>query len=148
MCGAVAQTVIPVPVVGALAGGLVAQAAATLITQGLRTALAAARTERLDDERMQVLDDEAATAVATALLLGQAERALGEQRNAYVTSTVSPLLDDALIAVTSAAPDEALKRLSEVTRCFSGRPLFVTVEEFDAWMADPLTSLTMDPNWR
>ncbi|WP_432492586.1 hypothetical protein [Kineococcus auxinigenes] len=148
VCGAVAQTVIPVPVVGALAGGLVAQAAATLITQGLRTALAAARTERLDDERMQVLDDEAATAVATALLLGQAECALGEQRNAYVTSTVSPLLDDALIAVTSAGPDEALKRLSEVTRCFSGRPLFVTVEEFDAWMADPLASLTMDPNWR
>ncbi|MCI2238008.1 hypothetical protein MO973_38120 [Paenibacillus sp. TRM 82003] len=139
-----------------LVGGLVAQTAATLTTQGLRAAIAAARTERpggdrLDEDRIEVLEDETSTALATALLLGQAERALGERRNAHVTATVSPLLDDALIALTDAGPgvhpDEALKRLGEVARCFSGQPLFVTVDEFDAWMADPVASLTMNPNW-
>ncbi|WP_432489375.1 hypothetical protein [Kineococcus sp. SYSU DK018] len=156
VCGGLGQTVIPVPVVGGLAGGLVGQAAATLISQGLRAALTAARAELsndedlaadIDEERIAVLEDETATAIATAMLLADAERALGEERNAYVTATISPLLDDALIAVTNAGPDEALKRLSEVARCFTGQPLFVTVEEFDAWMADPSTSLTMDPNW-
>jgi len=152
VCGALAQTAIPVPVVAGLVGGLVGQAAATLISQGLRAALSAARAdlaagEVVDEELLAVLADETACAIATAILLGEAERALGAERNAYVSATVSPLLDDALIAVTSASPEEALKRLAEVAHCFNGQPLFVTVEEFDAWMGDPTTSLMLNPNW-
>ncbi|GAB7192135.1 hypothetical protein NUM3379_28440 [Kineococcus sp. NUM-3379] len=121
--------------------------AARCCQAALRTAITAARADHLDEERIEALEDEAATALATALLLAEAEHALGEQRNAHVTTTVSPLLDDALIAATTASPEEALKRLTEVARCFSGQPLFVTVDEFDAWMADPMTTLTMNPNW-
>ncbi|NAZ74292.1 hypothetical protein GTQ99_02475 [Kineococcus sp. T13] len=153
VCGGLGQTVIPVPVVGGLVGAVVGQTAATLISQGLRAASAAVRAELaagedLDAELLAALEDETASALATAILLGEAERALGEERNTYVSATVGPLLDDALIAVTSAGPDEALKRLAEVARCFTGQPLFVTVDEFDAWMADPMTSLTLNPNWR
>jgi hypothetical protein len=86
--------------------------------------------------------------VRSAALLGEAERALGEQRNPYVTPTVGPLLEDVLHAVAAAGTDEALKRLTELTRCFAGQPLFVTVEEFDGWMHDPLTSPALDPNSR
>ena len=143
---------IPVPVVGGLVGAVVGQTAATLISRGLRAASAAARAELaagqdIDAELLAALEDETASAIATAILLGEAERALGEERNAYVSATVGPLLDDALIAVTSAGPDEVLKRLAEVARCFNGQPLFVTVDEFDAWMADPTTSLMLNPNW-
>jgi len=106
----------------------------------------AARNARLGDDLIAALEDEAA-AIATAMLLGEPERALGEERNGDISATISSLLDDALIAVTGADPDEALKRLADVARCFSGQPLFVTVDEFDAWMADPLTSLRMNPNW-
>ncbi|WP_432563981.1 hypothetical protein [Kineococcus sp. SYSU DK003] len=168
-CGALAHTAIPVPIVAGLVGGLVGQAAATLISQGLRAAVGTVRAELTAsenrdgdsdvhdvqdgvkdglEERFAVLEDETASAIATAILLGEAERELGAERNAYVSATVGPLLDDALIAVTSAEPDEVLKRLAEVARCFNGQPLFVTVQEFDAWMADATTSLTLDPNWR
>jgi hypothetical protein len=152
VCSGLGQTVIPVPVVGGLVGAVVGQTAATLISQGLRAATTAVRAELaagedINAELLAVLEDETASALATAILLGEAERALGEERNAYVSATVGPLLDDALIAVTSAGPDEVLKRLAEVARCFNGQPLFVTVDEFDAWMADPMTSLTMNPNW-
>lgn len=167
VCGALVQTAIPAPVVAGLVGGLVGQMAATLISQGLRAALRTARAEltagengagdsggRDEDElkdgleeRLAVLEDETASAIATALLLSDVEQALGAERNAYVAATVGPLLDDALIAVTSADPQEGLKRLAEVARCFNGRPLFMTVEEFDAWMADPTASLTLNPNW-
>ena len=168
VCGALVQTAIPVPVVAGLVGGLVGQMAATLISQGLRAALGTARAELTVgengngdrggydvvhndenelEERLAVLEDETASAIATAFLLSDVEQALGAERNAYVTATVGPLLDDALIAVTGTEPQEVLKRLAEVARCFNGRPLFVTVEEFDAWMADRTASLTFNPNW-
>lgn len=153
VCSGLGQTVIPVPVVGGLVGAVVGQTAATLISQGLRAASTAARAELaagqdIDVELLAALEDETASALVTAILLGEAERALGEERNAYVSATVGPLLDDALVAVTSAGPDEVLKRLAEVARCFNGQPLFVTVDEFDAWMGDPTTSLTLNPNWK
>lgn len=45
-----------------------------------------------------------------------------EAHGANVIATVSPLLDGASIAVTSADPDEARERLSEVARCSNGQP--------------------------
>jgi hypothetical protein len=152
VCSGLGQTAIPVPVVGGLAGALVGQIAATLISQGLRAATAAARAELaagqdIDTDLLTALEDETASALATAILLGEAQHALGAERNAYVSTTIGPLLDDALIAVTSAEPEEVLKRLGEVARCFNGQPLFVTATEFDDWMADPVTSLTLNPNW-
>jgi hypothetical protein len=152
VCSGLGQTAIPVPVVGGLVGAVVGQAAATLISQGLRAAAEALRTEQaagqaVDGELLDALEDEAASALATAILLGEAEGALGAERNAYVSTTVGPLLDDALIAVACAGPEEVFKRLAEVARCFNGQPLFVTVDEFDAWMADPSAPLTLNPNW-
>lgn len=47
----------------------------------------------------------ARAAVVAASLLRDAERALGQERNAYVTTAVGPLLDDALRAVASDSGD-------------------------------------------
>ncbi|MFB9377337.1 hypothetical protein ACFFKU_15360 [Kineococcus gynurae] len=152
---ALVPTTLGGPVVAGLVGGLVGQATAVLISQGLRTALAALRGERVPgptldtddlDRRLAVLEDEAAAAVATAVLLGATTRELGEESDAYVGVGVSPLLDDALDAVTGADLDEASERVTEISRCFDGKPLFITVDEFDAWMADPRTTLSLDPN--
>jgi phage tail tape-measure protein len=76
-CGAVGQSVIPVPVVGALVGGFVGQHSATVIVQGLHQAVAAAREDGLEEARVALLEAEAAAAVETAVLLSEAERALG-----------------------------------------------------------------------
>jgi hypothetical protein len=144
-CGAVGQTVLPVPVIGALVGGLVGQLSATVIAQGLQVAIAALRENALGEHRSAILEAEARAAVTAAVLLGEAERALGEERNAYVTATVGPLLDDALHAVALGA-DDALKRLTELTTSFAGLPLFTTVDEFDQWMHDQGQVLTLNPN--
>lgn len=144
--GAVGQTALPVPVVGALVGGLVGQISATVIAQGLQIAIATARKDGIEEERIAILEAEICAAVTAAVVLGEAERALGEQRNAYVTTTVGPLLEDALHAVALGS-DDAVKQLSELTASFAGKPLFCTAEEFDEWMATP-DALVLDPNTR
>ncbi|MCU1483163.1 MAG: hypothetical protein JWQ19_3949 [Subtercola sp.] len=146
-CGAVGQTVIPVPVVGALVGGVVGRISATVIVQGTQFALAAARADRLAEERIAILEAETAAAVMTAAALGDAVEALGAERNAFVTATVLPQLSGALTSLAAARTDDALGRLAEVTRQFAGHPVFCTMAEFDAWMRDPFATLTLDPNW-
>jgi hypothetical protein len=146
-CGTVVQSVIPVPVAGALVGGFVGQHSATVIVQGLHHAVAAAKKDGLEEERIALMEAEAAAAVETAVLLSEAERALGEKHNAYLTSTVAPLLDDTLIAA-AAGDEDVVKRLGQLAQSFAGQPLFGTVEEFDLWMSNPLSSLTLNPNRR
>ncbi|MGY1728358.1 hypothetical protein ACI79J_15420 [Geodermatophilus sp. SYSU D01062] len=146
-CGSAGQTVIPVPVVGALVGGLVGQFSATVIVQGAQFALAAAREDRLPEERIAVLEAESAAAVFTASALGDAVEALGAERNAFVTTTVLPQVAGALESLAVAGTDDALHQLAAVIWQFAGKPVFSTMAEFDAWMRDPLTTLTLDPNW-
>ncbi|WP_456598798.1 hypothetical protein [Blastococcus sp. SYSU DS0616] len=146
-CGSAGQTVIPVPVVGALVGGLVGQFSATVIVQGTQFALAAARERGLAEERIAVLEAETAAAVFTASALGDAVEALGAERNAFVTTTVLPQVAGALESLAVAGTDDALRQLTAVTRQFAGKPVFGTMAEFDAWMRDPLATLTLDPNW-
>ncbi len=146
-CGAAGQTVIPVPVVGGLVGGFVGQLAAAAIGNGLHRAVAAARADDLDDDRIAVLEAETRAAVSAGELLSRLERELGDVHGAYVTTAVSPLVDDALRAVTGSG-DDGLDRLVALSTSFAGRPVFGTADEFDRWMSDPLTVLTLDPNRR
>ncbi|UOY03723.1 hypothetical protein [Blastococcus sp. PRF04-17] len=146
-CGSAGQTVIPVPVVGALVGGLVGQFSATVIVQGTQFALAAVREDQLPEERIAVLEAETAAAVFTASALGDAVEALGAERNAFVATTVLPQVAGALESLAGAGTDDALHQLAAVTRQFAGQPVFCTMAEFDAWMRDPFATLTLDPNW-
>jgi hypothetical protein len=147
VCGTVGQTVIPVPVVGALVGGVVGQQSATVLVQGLQKAVELAREDGIEEERIALLEAEAAAAVETAVLLSKAERSLAEERNAYVATTIAPLLDDALLAAVS-GEDDVVRRLGELVQSFAGQPLFATVDEFDRWMSDSASTLTLDPNAR
>lgn len=146
-CGTVGQTVIPLPVVGAMVGGLVGQWSATIIAQGLRDAAEAARADAVAEERIALLEAEILDAVAAAARLSDAESELGRHRGAYVTAIVLPLLDDALLAVADGSAD-AVKMLVELAGAFAGRPLFCTFEEFDARMRDDDLTLLLNPNTR
>ncbi|MFF8729390.1 hypothetical protein ACF073_23245 [Streptomyces sp. NPDC015171] len=143
-CGAVAQSVIPVPVVGALVGGLVGQAAGTVIIQGLQAALAIARGTR--STGTDTLEHELLTASLTTGLLTAATTALGPRTHAR--TTVLPGLSAARAHLTGSDPARALTSLAALTADHAGVPLHLTPEEFDAWMATPDDiPLTLDPNW-
>jgi hypothetical protein len=144
-CGTIGQSVIPVPVVGAMVGGLVGQWSATVIAQGLRSATEAARADALDEQCIALLEAETLDAVAAAARLSGAETELGGERNAYVTATVVPLLDDALLAIAEGSGN-AVELLADLATAFAGQPLFCTVDEFDAWMSDDDLALVLDPN--
>ncbi|MCW5252175.1 hypothetical protein [Streptomyces sp. SHP 1-2] len=142
-CGAVAQTVIPVPVVGALVGGLVGQAAGTLIAQGLQAAVVILRgTGRPGTE---LLERELLTASVTTGLLGSATSALGPPTRA--AAVVLPGLEKVRQRLAGTDPTAALSGLASLTAAEAGRPIFLTPEEFDTWMTSEDTPLALDPNW-
>ncbi|MFG2875234.1 hypothetical protein ACGFYU_09535 [Streptomyces sp. NPDC048337] len=146
-CGVVGQTILPIPVVGALVGGVVGQAAAGLIVQGLQIALLAARADAAAEARIRLLEQEAATAVLMADALRRTTEQLGRERNAYVAHKVLPRFGRVQAALAGDQPTEALADLAALTREFGGQPLYGTQEEFDVWMLDETTSLTLNPNW-
>ncbi|MEV7276819.1 hypothetical protein [Streptomyces sp. NPDC093111] len=142
-CGAVTQTVIPVPVVGALVGGLVGQAAGTLIAQGLQAALVAVR--GTDGPGAHLLERELLTASLTSGLLGSAATALGPATHA--SAVVLPGLEAVRERLAGTDPTAALSDLAMLTAAEAGRPAFMTPEEFDAWMTSEDTPLTLTPNY-
>ncbi|MER6364482.1 hypothetical protein [Kitasatospora sp. NPDC001527] len=157
-CGAAVQAVLPVPVVGALVGGLVGQAVAVLIVQGLQGALVAARADSGDESGgasdrgalavgVDLLERELLTAAATAGLLGTALGTLDGVRATPAGAVILPQLSDVDLELASGDPAGALTSLAELTRAVGGRPVFTTQAEFDLWMADEEAVLRLDPNW-
>lgn len=145
-CGVVGQTLLPVPVVGALVGGVVGQVAAACIVQGLQIALLAARSDSAAEARIRLLEQEAATAVLMADALRRATEELAAERNAHVAREVLPRFGRVRSALAGDRPAEALAELAALTRQFGGQPVYGTQEEFDAWMLDGSAVLVLDPN--
>ncbi|OLL76881.1 hypothetical protein Ae168Ps1_5301c [Pseudonocardia sp. Ae168_Ps1] len=145
--GAVGQTVLPVPVVGALVGGFVGQVSATLIVQGIQLAIAAVHSGDPGDDGLALLETEAGAAAEAAALLGAAGAALGAESGAYAETTVVPEVDHALWSSVDADPESGLTELVELAEGSDGTPLFVSLDEFDAWMSDPLTTLSLTTSW-
>ncbi|WP_405976919.1 hypothetical protein [Streptomyces sp. NBC_00158] len=143
-CGAVGQSVIPVPVVGALVGGLVGQAAGTVIVQGLQAAVLIARGTRITGTRS--LEHELLAASLTSGLLAAAAASLGPRTHAQ--ATVLPALGPVRDHLTGTDPARALSSLAALTSRHAGLPLHLTPEEFDSWMTGPdRMPLVLDPNW-
>jgi hypothetical protein len=145
--GSIGQTVIPIPVVGAMVGAFVGQMVGTQCVKGLQMAVVAARQDQADERRLRLLEAELLTAAALTEELAQLTTHLGQERNAYVATTVMPRLDAARHALLLHDDDEVLQRFGEIVRGFGREPLFTTMAEFDAWMRtdDPLV---LDGNWK
>ncbi|MFD0354055.1 hypothetical protein ACFVHW_09930 [Streptomyces sp. NPDC127110] len=143
-CGAVGQSVIPVPVVGAVVGGLVGQAAGTVIVQGLQAAVLIARGSRSDGTLS--LERELLAASLTTGLLATAAASLGPR--SHTRATVMPAFDPVRDHLAGTDPARALSSLAALTSRHAGLPLHLTPEEFDSWMAEPDDMpLVLDPNW-
>jgi hypothetical protein len=132
----IGQTVIPIPVVGALAGAFVGQLVGTQCVKGLQMALVAARQDHADQERLRELEDQLLIATALTEELSALTVHIGGERNAYVAHVVMPKFDTARRALMLEADDEVLARFARIVSTFGGEPLFTTMGEFDAWMKD------------
>ncbi|MDE0776637.1 MAG: hypothetical protein OSB43_10225 [Nocardioides sp.] len=141
---AVGQAVIPIPVVGAMIGGMFGQYGATVMVQGLQFALAARATSRQWDRAYDLLLAETDDVVRRfreeraelALLAGQYE--VGFTRH------VLPALDGVQAGLWTGDPDRVLGDLAALSRRYEGTPQFGSLAEFDAFMGDPMTSLVLN----
>lgn len=131
---AAGQAVIPVPMLGAVAGGLAGQLVATLLIKGLRMGIAALREAGEAEARVATLEAEVLVALEVESALQKALRDLADEFGVAMRTFVLPLLaaveaslleEDACVAVT---------RLAELTVAFGGKPAFDSIEQFDALM--------------
>lgn len=130
-CAAMGQTLLPVPVLGALVGGLIGQVVAAVVVQGLQAAVVAGRAEGLDTE---VLNRELLTAALTGGLFGWAVADLGADE------VVCPRLAGIQDVLGSPDPTGALASLAELTGLVGRQDVF------DRWMREE-EPLVLDPNW-
>lgn len=145
--GLAGQTAIPVPVLGALLGGIAGQAAAVLLTQGLQLAISTTLGTRTDPERLTVLGAEAITTMATAATLQTLTHQLATDHHTALTGDVLPRLAALTTTLGSHHPATSLDDLTALTTTTAARPSFTTIDEFDQWMTDHTTTLTLNPNW-
>lgn len=143
-CSAIGQSIIPLPVVGAVVGGMVGQYGSHMLIQALRLATAARDTDPRWDAEYEAL------LLQTEQIRLQAEtdlaelHDLAERYDTAFSGLVLPRLDRLAVAVGSATPNEVLDDLAELTRLYGGTPLFTSMEDFDAFMADDDIPLRLD----
>lgn len=144
---AIGQTAIPIPVVGSLAGGFVGQLVGAQCVRGLQMAVIAARQAKVGDQRLAALEEELLTAAVLTEELSQLTTRVGVRSDAYLGQVVMPRLDEARRALVLGEDDHVLGRFADIVAALGQEPLFTTMQEFDAWMADKHAVLTLDGNW-
>lgn len=142
----VGQAAIPVPVVGALVGGMVGSLCSGLAIQGLTLMGTLAREAHDEWEALARLEVEIA---ATMIVLEEERRiveAVSRTHELRFAQVICPALETLEVAIREGRVDEALDATSRLIIAHGREPLFSTVAEFQIWMNDPLTRLVLDPN--
>lgn len=93
-----------------------------------------------------LLESELLAAVDAAAVIGEAERVLGQEYDVCIAETAVLAVDDALQAVVAEGPEQGLLLLTELSRRGRRGSAVRHAQEFDDWMAEPKTSLTLNPN--
>ncbi len=143
-CAAIGQTVMPIPVVGAVVGGMVGQYGSAMLIQGLKLAVAARDlSAQWDAEYAQLLREADAVRQRAETELSRLHE-VAENYDTAFTGLVLPRLDSIAKSVGSGRPDEVLTDLADHTLLYGGKPLFTSMEEFETFMADDESPLTLD----
>ena len=143
---AIGQTVIPIPMVGALAGGFVGQIVGAQCVRGLQMAVVAARQANFDTAKVAVLEEELLTAAALTEELSQLAAEVGVDVGAQLVR-VMPRIDAVRHALFLEDDDQSLETFARMLSELGEQPLFATMSEFDEWMADADSVLKLDGNW-
>lgn len=142
-CAAVGQTVIPIPVVGAMVGGLVGQYGAAMMIQGIRLAviardLSAQWDSEYEDLLHHTAELERASRDEIAVVAQEAR-----QYDAAFADQVLPALEDLSRFMGKGTPDQVLGTLADLSAIYNGTPQFSTMEEFNNLMSDQAFTLDL-----
>jgi len=142
--GCLGQTVIPVPVVGAVLGRVVGQIGATVFVEGIRLAVTARdRSTAWDDEYDRLLRQTVELQAAATAELREVANALAAYEVAFRTH-VLPRLERLNSSLATGGPDDVLADLADIERSYLGTPMFASLAEFDQLMADGDFTLVLD----
>ena len=139
-----AQTIIPIPVVGAVVGEMVGQYGSATLVQGLKLAVVAwDLSAKWDAEYEQLLREaDALQRRAEAELSWLHE--INEINDTAFAGLVLPRLDRIAASVGSGRPDDVLGDLADLAILYGGAPLFAFIGNFETFMTDAEVPLTLD----
>lgn len=142
-CAAAGQTLIPIPVVGAMVGGIVGQYGATVMSQGIRIAIAARDLDRQWDAEYDKLLAEIALVESLAASDLAEIRDLSEQHQMAFSEYLLPSLERLDGSIGAGSPNDVLAELARIMTQFGAAPIFASVSEFDDFMRDDLSVLEL-----
>lgn len=145
-CSSLGQLMIPVPVAGALIGATVGSVGAAMMTQGIQVAVAARDNSAEWDRAYEALLIESDALLKQAV--AERERLLNsaEMRAVAFGSTVLPHLEQLERVAATGHPTDVLDALATLTQSYGGTPLFVSLAEFEAFMADDSAAFVLRLN--
>jgi hypothetical protein len=143
-CAAVGQAIIPVPFVGALVGGVVGQVGAAMVVKGIQLAVMARDQKAEWDAAYQLLIQRTGEIQAAAKAEIDQLTQQQQSNDTAFANIIIPLLANIADTMGSGRPDQVLDALAQMTRHYAGTPLFASMTEFDAFMVDEHTALTLD----
>lgn len=144
---AVGQMICPIPVLGAVVGGVAGQVCAVTLVKGVRLAIAAARVAGLEEEQVWRLEAEVLLALEVEAAMRAAVEALAAEFGQVMQETVNPTLQALEASLADECHNDALVGLATLTRQFGGAPPFSSVVEFESWMAEEVP-FRLSPNMR
>lgn len=140
----IGRKLIPVPVLGAMVGGIAGQFAATVIIQGIRLAVVgrdATADHDADYDNLLAATEELARACDAER--SELHRLASEYRVAF-TDRVLPALDRLAAGSATEDLDATLADLADLIANYASNPIFATLDEFNAFMADANAALVLD----
>lgn len=143
-CASVGQSVIPIPVVGAMIGGLVGQYGATMMVQGLHLALLARDTSAEWDDAYELLLAETDAVIRDCEEERRQLTLMAQRYDVAFTRQVIPALNRIEKHLWTGDPDRVLREFADLALLYSGMAQFSSLAEFDAFMFDTSTTLVLD----
>lgn len=133
--GVVGQTVVPIPVVGALVGSTAGYITSAIVLEGFKLARVSAAEADAAEERLRELETQAIAAVMTLEEHRLTLEMLIDHEAQHYRAALVPLMDDLELGLTSGDP-AAMDYLVAVNLELSAKLEWSTLPEFDEFMAD------------
>ena len=142
-CGVVGQTVIPIPMVGALVGSTVGYAASAVVLEGFKLARVAAANADDALARLAVLETEVMIAIKRLEECRLALEATIANEAALFESTIVPSMDRLEEALTNGRATDGMNALAALHLELGAKLDWSTLPEFDNFMADTIRPLRL-----
>jgi hypothetical protein len=141
--GVVGQTLIPIPVVGALVGSTVGYATSAMILEGFKLARVAAAGADAAEDRLRELETQVLAAIKTMEEHRLTLEALIDQEAKQYREVLVPLMDGLEQALTAGEDSNAMECLVALNLELGAKLEWTSLPQFDEFMFDPQRTLTL-----